>query len=154
MLVYRISHKRYVNDLAGTGAGLFGGRWNPIGLNLIYTAGSISLATLEYLVHNLHLISKNEVCLAKIQIEDKAPIEGLNLKDLPPDWSEKTYTPQSTQQIGERFIQTGKNYILKVPSAIVPDEFNLLLNPTHSWHQKTKIVEIIDPFRFDARLFQ
>ncbi len=153
MVVYRISKKRYSNDLSGTGAALYGGRWNPQGVNILYTAGSISLACLEYLVHNFHIMSSKDICLSKINIPRSKSIQEFSKNDLPSDWQEKSYEPLSTQQIGLDFIQRMDAYILKVPSVVVPDEFNYLLNPLHPDHKKTIIEEQIFPFEIDARLF-
>ena len=153
MLVYRISRSRYADDLSGTGAGLYGGRWNPVGISLLYTSGSISLSCLEYLVHNFHVMASEEICLTKIQIPDTDAIRHVDAKELPADWKEKTYLPQSTQSIGRQFFEQGKHYLLKVPSAIVPDEFNYLLNPVHPLHKQTKIKDHITPFVIDERLF-
>ncbi|MGW8122042.1 RES family NAD+ phosphorylase [Roseivirga echinicomitans] len=154
MLVYRISKRAYANDLSGTGAGLYGGRWNPKGVNLVYTAASTSLACLEYLVHNIHLMGMNELCLSELQISDDSSIEVLPLNDLPPDWQSKAYTPLSTQKIGLDFFQRAEAYLLKVPSAIVSNEFNYLLNPLHPDHKQTSVHQQITPFTIDERLFQ
>ena len=146
MFVYRISKKAHIKDLNGIGAGLYGGRWNPKGINMVYTSSSVALASLEYLVHNYHLLSTAEICLAKIKIGKTGSLKevqpkGLSMKEL-----------NATQKVGKEFYLQGENYILKVPSAVVPLEYNLLLNPLHQHHQHTKIVEIIDPFIFDQRL--
>ena len=152
MNVYRISKKAHINDLTGIGAGLYGGRWNPNGINLVYTSSSIALASLEYLVHNYHLLSTAEICLAKIKIGTPKPILELKTKELPLDWNLPMKILQATQEIGKEFYLKRNDYILKVPSAVVPLEFNLLLNPLHKHHSSTKVVEIIDPFFFDQRL--
>ena len=152
MLVYRISKREYIDDLSGTGAGLFGARWNPKGISMLYTSGSISLASLEYLVHNYHLLSRDDTVLAEIEIHSGS-IKTLKEKDLPQDWNEHSYTPLSTQQIGLQFLTDCKYYILKIPSAIGPLEFNYFINPQHEAHQKTRIKNIIDPFEMDDRLF-
>ena len=152
MIVFRISKKAHIEDLSGIGAGLYGGRWNPKGINLVYTSSSIALATLEYLVHNYHLLSTAEICLAKIKIGTPTPILELKTKELPLDWNLPLKILQATQQFGKDFYLQRKDYIMKVPSAVVPQEFNLLLNPLHGHHSRTKVVEIIDPFVFDQRL--
>lgn len=153
MLVYRISKQKYIRDLSGTGAGLYGGRWNPPGINLLYTAGSISLACLEYLVNNFHVMGSTDICLAKIKVHKPAPLLEVDVKSLPHDWNETSYTPLSTQETGADFVKNDAHYLLKVPSAIVPDEFNLLLNPLHHHHTETVIEDLIDPFVLDERLF-
>lgn len=153
MIVYRISSTQYANDLSGIGAGLYGGRWNPRGMNLLYTAGSISLACLEYLAHNFHVMQTNSLCLSKIEVSEDSSIQEITSNDLPKNWNEHSYEPFSTQQIGLDFSAQTQYYGLKVPSAIVPEEFNYLLNPLHGLHKETIIKEQITPFQMDRRLF-
>jgi RES domain-containing protein len=152
MIVFRISKKEHINDLSGIGAGLYGGRWNPKGINMVYTSSSIALASLEYLVHNYHLLSTAKICLAKIKIGNPKPIMELQTKALPLGWNLPLNILQATKQIGKDFYLNAQDYILKVPSAVVPHEFNLLMNPLHNHHADTKVVDIIDPFVFDQRL--
>lgn len=153
MRFFRISKRDYIQDLSGTGAGLYGARWNPKGMNMLYTSSSVSLASLEYLVHNYHLLSNNDVVLAEIEINPSSPIEFCNEIDLPADWNEHTYTPLATQQMGAQFLMELKSYVLRVPSAIVPMEYNFLLNPQHEAHDQTVVRKLIDPFEMDDRLF-
>ena len=153
MDVFKITRRKYSQDLSGIGAGLYGGRWNPKGTNLVYTGGSISLACMEYLVHNIHVMGSNDLCLCKINIPESVYIEEVNQKTLPNGWNEKSFMPLFTQEIGQKFCRDRVNYVLKVPSAIIPDEFNYLLNPLHPFHRKTKITVQIDPFAMDERLF-
>jgi len=153
MFVYRISKKVYCEDLSGIGAGMYGGRWNPKGVNMLYTSSSIALASLEFMVHNYHLLSTAKVCMAKIEIDDDAPILEYPISKLPKGWNSQMQSQIDTQKIGRVFFQKGEHYILKVPSAVVPGEFNLLLNPFHKSHSNTKVVDLIDPFVFDKRLF-
>ena len=131
MQVYRISTCKYINDLGGTGAALYGGRWNPVSFPLLYTSGSISLACLEYLAHNFQILKTVEVCMAVIEIPSSLSIEEVPASDLPEQWSNKLHPPLYTQYIGKRFIEKGEHPLLKVPSAIVPQEFNYLINPAH-----------------------
>lgn len=152
MLVYRISKSTYAEDLSGTGAGLYGGRWNPKGFQMVYTAGSISLATLEFLAHNFHLMPKLELTLSVISIDDKVKIESIDAQNLPPDWQNPFKNERFTKALGAEFLIAKRAYALKVPSSIVPREFNLLLNPQHVAHQKTKIIERINPFSIDERI--
>ncbi len=151
MLVYRLCSRAYARDLSGTGAGLYGGRWNPEGVRLLYTAGSISLACLEYLAHNFHVLAAQNICLVKIRIDDSS-LKELYVSELPVGWNEKTYTTAATQKLGARFVNEAQHYVLKVPSAIVPDEYNFLLNPLHTLHAQTVIEAITDPFILDSRL--
>tara|TARA_Y100001972_G_scaffold122909_1_gene169331 strand:- start:1208 stop:1681 length:474 start_codon:yes stop_codon:yes gene_type:complete len=153
MIVYRISKRIYIKDLEGTGAGLYGGRWNPPGVRLLYTAGSVSLACLEFLVNNYHLLSPPDICLAKIEIKTTA-IKELEKDQLPDQWDEKAFIPTFTQEIGADFVKANEHYVLKIPSVIVSEEHNYLLNPNHPDHQKTIIKEVADPFSMDSRLFK
>ena len=90
--------------------------------------------------------------MAKIEISTGSPVVELDQGLLPSDWNIKTKIPISTQKVGKDFVVNNEGYVLKVPSAIVPGEFNFLLNPRHENHTQTKIVNIIDPFTYDERL--
>jgi RES domain-containing protein len=152
MLVYRISKKTHIGDLSGIGAGLYGGRWNPKGIDMVYTSTSIALASLEYLVHNYHILSTAEVCLAKIEICMPTPLEEVSADELPEGWNSQLNQQYATQNIGKAFYLSTKSYLLKVPSAVVQGEYNLLLNPNHHHHAQTTVVEVIAPFVFDQRI--
>jgi RES domain-containing protein len=154
MIVYRIGKKEYINDLAGVGAGLFGGRWNPKGINLVYTAGSLSLAMLEFFVHNYHILSTSTICLARIEIRNTDRLQHYPISALPDGWNSPKGHSRLCRQIGKDFVKSGLDYLLKVPYVIVQGEYNILLNPAHSDHLHTKIIEIIDPFEFDGRLLE
>ncbi len=151
MLVYRLCRRQYTRDFSGAGAGLYGGRWNPEGVRLLYTAGSISLACLEYLAHNFHVLGGQDICLAKIRIPGSS-VKELAVSELPAGWNEKNYIPAATQKTGADFVRNARHYALKVPSVIVPDEHNFLLNPLHPLHSQTVIEAILDPFVLDSRL--
>lgn len=151
MIVYRICSTTYANDLNGTGAAMYGGRWNPPGVPLFYTAGSISLSYLEYLAHNIHILNPKSISLVKINIEDNPMVKKIDIAMLPTDWRTNAYMPVLTQKLGKDFITERRAYILKVPSAIVPDEHNYLLNPLHPDHTRTRVVDQIDTFEIDKR---
>lgn len=154
MLVYRISKKEYIHDLTGIGAALHGGRWNPKGLNLLYTAGNIALAYVEYLIHNYHLLKSIHVCMATIEVPGDIDVAEILVDELPKDWQDKDKHLSFTREIGKRFIQTGAFYMLKAPSAAVPGEFNYLINPAHTEHRHARIRELIDPLTYDQRLWK
>jgi RES domain-containing protein len=152
MLVYRIAKKEFIEDLSGTGAALYGGRWNPKGINMVYTAGNIALAYVEFLVHNYHLIKETSICMVTIALPQKLSILEVFPEELPVKWYDLRSKLAVTQEIGKRFIQQTGAYVLKVPSAVVPGEFNYLLNPMHQEHRYTKIMKIVDPLKYDSRL--
>ncbi len=147
MLVYRLSKTQYAEDLNGTGAKLFGGRWNHIDTPCIYTSASRSLAVLEYSVNvNVDFIPRAlSICVFEI---DEHQIKEIKLKKLPGDWKDIP-APFSTKDFGTRLLQKGEE-ILKIPSIVVPDEFNYILNPLAS-KKSFKLVEIRD-FVFDLRI--
>lgn len=152
MQVYRISKTTYADDLSGYGASLYGGRWNPKGFPVLYTAGSISLAILEYLAHNMHVFQSYSLSLCTIEIPDSSSIKVLSPSVLPNDWTRTLEPFTETQKIGAQFLFHKKYHLIKVPSVLAPHEYNYLINPAHPLHKGLKIVDLITPFRIDQRL--
>ncbi|MBV8253835.1 MAG: RES family NAD+ phosphorylase [Chitinophaga sp.] len=150
MDVYRISKCAYINDLSGTGARLYGGRWNSKGHSIVYTAGSRALAALEVLVHIPLKNIIQDFCIAAIHIPDNIAIRTLTEKDLPAKWQSLAPLPE-LQCIGDEWIATSKYAVLKIPSVVIADEFNYLINPEHPEAQGI-IVSETKPFVFDQRL--
>lgn len=148
MYVYRVGKCTYINDLSGTGAAIYGGRWNSKGIYMVYTACSISLCMLEALVH-INNFNIPDFCRATLEIPD-ADIATIATKDLPKDW-QQTPAPDKLRAIGNKFIKDNKYLALKVPSVIVPEECNYLLNPFHINFGKIKTIEI-QTIHFDQRL--
>lgn len=152
MRVYRIERKKYLNDtLRGIGASLSNGsRWNSYGTFLVYTAESRALAMLEVSVHlDLSEDLPTDRLFVEIDIPDDVAISELSEKDLPKDWDEKPPNKR-TQFVGDAFVRNQKTAVLKVPSSIVHEEFNFLINPLHSDAKKIKIMAA-KPFLFDKR---
>ncbi len=151
MIVFRLSKSKFANDLSGKGAEKGGGRWNSKGTALVYTGESRALCTTEIAVHtplgNLPLDYK----LISIEIPDDVHIQELASAELPADWKSIPYV-YSTQSIGDRFVADGIFPVLKVPSAVVQDEYNYLINPAHMSSDMISI-KTIEPFNFDERLF-
>ena len=137
MKVYRISRCNYIRDLSGYGAYLYGGRWNSKGMHMLYTSSTASLAMLEMLVHGIE--ARDEYCVAIIEIPEENILE-LEETELPPEWNQYP-APSALKSIGDNFIRENKYLILKVPSAIVSIESNLLINPQHKDFQKIVLLE-------------
>ena len=135
----------------GEGARLYGGRWNSKGIAMVYTAGTLSLAALELLV-NLHSwqILNNYICIP-IEFDSKL-ILRLEKKNLPDDWNIDP-APISTKKVGNHWAEKMKSVILEVPSAIIKEESNFLLNPLHPEFNKIKIGKA-KKFDFDHRLIK
>jgi RES domain-containing protein len=113
-------------DLSGLGAKLYGGRWNSEGRPMVYLTSSRSLGMLEALAHFSPTNLPTDYCMMTIDVPEN--FTELVIKSLPKNWHE--YPEQnSTKQIGNGFLQDKKYLLLRVPSAIVPDEYNYLLNP-------------------------
>jgi len=150
MLVYRISGQRFANDLSGTGARLNGGRWNSVGLSLLYSASYRSLALLEILVHTTNNYVPDDLMLITIEIPDTILIKEILHEEISDELNRKKAQAQF-QTIGDKWIKSQTSLILKVPSVIIPEEFNYLINPLHKDFHKVKIKET-KLFRFDERL--
>lgn len=148
MLLYRISKCIYIEDLSGTGARLYGGRWNSVGKPMVYTASSRALAVLEVLVHLPPALIPADFCQATFEVPDD--VQVLDMAKLPPNWQEYP-EPARLKTMGDAFLKAKKHLLLKVPSAVVEEEFNYLLNPVHPDITSVKIVDV-RPFTFDERL--
>ncbi len=151
MRVFRLSKKKYANDLSGKGAAKFGNRWNSKGVEMLYTAESRALAMAEVIVHLSIASLPDDYMMIEIEIPGNVEIETLPTRRLATGWN--TNPPKlNTQNIGDEFIRANNNCVLKVPSAVVKGDFNYLLNPNHKDIKKIKIIEITD-FPFDERIF-
>lgn len=147
MLLYRITRKDFA-DLSGTGSRLYGGRWNSEGRAAVYLAASRSLAMLEALVHLDPTNIPDNLCLMQVDVPDD--FEEFDAKLLPHNW--ESYDDQyMLKQIGNNFLLKKEKLLLKVPSAIVKQEFNFLFNPLHPKAAEAKVIST-EPFAFDVRL--
>lgn len=152
MKVFRLSRKKYSNELSGKGASLSANRWNSKGTEIIYCASSRALAMAEVAVHlNLALIP-NDYLMLEIHIPDSIKIQKIDHGDLPSGWDLFPHI-SSTQKIGDDFMRQNNYCVLSVPSAVVKGDVNYLLNP---FHKDFKGIEIINSygFSFDQRLFK
>lgn len=150
MVVFRISNCRFIDDLSGTGAAMYGGRWNSIGIHMVYTAGSGSLAMLESLVHFGGRIV-GDYCQLALELQEDNIIE-LKEDTLPGNWRESP-APDALKVFGNQFILNGKSAVLKVPSVLVPNESNYLLNPEHPEFKKIRML-VKSKIKFDDRLLK
>jgi RES domain-containing protein len=125
---------------------MYGGRWNPPGVRAIYTAASRSLAALEILVH--YAVLPRDFVITPVRIPNRVKICELPQSALMPGWNEPE--PNSLVPfIGARYLST--TAVLCVPSAIIPQESNYVLNPEH---HDFRYIEFLpsEPFHFDSRL--
>jgi RES domain-containing protein len=141
-----VKEKHAATAFSGDGARLNGGRWNSVGTSVVYTSGSIALAALESLVHlNPPVIFKYVAILIEF---DRALVE--EVAALPADWREEP-PPLATKEIGDIWIQDARSAVLRLPSVIIPNEPNYLLNPAHPDFKRIFIGRA-EPFSFDPRL--
>ena len=149
MEVYHIGSKKFATQLTGEGAKLHGGRWNSIGTACIYTAESIALCVLEYAANvSLHQLPPSLAITIYLLPENSWKEFPIN--DLPTNWQEVP-APAETQEWGSYHLQEAKHLALRVPSVIIPSEYNYILNPLHMDFKKVKIKEVL-PFTFDSRI--
>lgn len=147
MFVYRITLSVYANSLKASGRAA---RWNPNETEMIYASANRSLACLENVVHRGQLGLSQVFSVMTIQFDDNIKKEKIELKDLPEDWKEFHQMPV-TQAIGEKWISENKTAIIEIPSSIIEEEVNYLINPKHPDFKFIKLIKT-DPFIFDQRI--
>jgi RES domain-containing protein len=113
----------------GVGAKRYGGRWNPVGLAAVYAAGSRALAALEILAHLPHPTPPMVFCIFEVQIPQDAIAEVTDARVRTS--VESSEIEQRTQNFGADWLRAHASVALRVPSALVPEEPNYVLNPEH-----------------------
>jgi RES domain-containing protein len=135
--VWRITTSAFARSaFSGEGARLYGGRWNPKGVPIVYTAASQSLAMLEMLVQDQPLRARYVIIEARIP--PNLAIDRVRIDHLPSDWREIT-AREKLQAIGAEWARKRSTAVLAVPSAIVPPESNYLLNPLHPDFKRIRV---------------
>jgi len=133
----------------GNGAYRRGGRWNLPGTRIVYCAESRALAAMEILVH-----VEDMEDLARLEWRAMAvtvPWEAIERPGrFPGSWRTYPYS-RATQKFGSAWARAGRTVALRVPSAVVPGEFNFLLNPKHEMFARLRIAPA-EAFRFDSRI--
>lgn len=149
MILYRFSPKQFSSNISGEGARMHGGRWNSKGIAALYTSLNISLALLELLIHSTshEEISNNQLTVIETTENN---FDEIHISRLKHNWeTDDDYC----KFIGDEFLKAKNTLLLKVPSAIISEEANIIINPTHKNFNKIKIAAI-KPFHFDIRLFK
>ncbi len=152
MLVYRIAKTDHIADLSGTGARLYGGRWNHRGTALVYSSETRALATLEYLVHVSLPYAPADLSVATIEIPDEIVPEEVLPSSLPKNWREHPAIPRLAD-LGTEWARSRRGLLLRAPSALVEHECNVLINPLHRDARLVVVVET-EPCRLDERLLK
>lgn len=145
MRLYRIAKKAFVEDLSGYGAQLYGGRWNEKGIPALYTSNSLSLCTLEVLVHCDKSVYPKDMYFAELEFPDEL---------VPQDFFK---VPENTETsfAGTDWLKSASSVAIKVHSAILPfgysGDFNMILNPRHKDFSRVEIRTCVE-CPFDLRL--
>lgn len=151
MLVYRITHKKYSDHLFAPG---FSGRWNGAGKKVLYCAESIPLAFLESMVRRQGVGFNHDYNIIIIEIPDDMLIRTVNLTDIADGW--RSFRDYSIcQKIGNTWFDEFDSPVLKVPSAVVIQCFNYVINAQHSDYKRIKVVgvtELVPDARIDELL--
>jgi RES domain-containing protein len=149
MIIYRLAHENYAHDLSGEGAKLYGGRWNSLGMTMLYATEYISLGVLEFMVNN-RLANDQKPKLYLIELEiPYTEVKTLSNLALKKNWFDDV---EYTQFIGDHFLQDAEIWILRVPSAVIPEEHNFIINPKHKRFNQLKLKKSY-PYGIDNRLW-
>ncbi|MEE9372291.1 MAG: RES family NAD+ phosphorylase [Saprospiraceae bacterium] len=137
MNVFRISRSKYIEDLSGYGAKIYGGRWNRPGVPVLYTSQARSLAMLELIVHFTSKEAfRRQYKFACLWIDPKFIVdveEDIHSVDL------RLPNNEHLWKITDKFFIDKKELCIKVPSVLIPNEFNYLINPIHPYFQNVKL---------------
>lgn len=149
MIVYRLAKEPYARDLTGTGARLFGGRWNPKGVPCVYASMQVSLALLERFVHAQGTDDMEGLLLLRLELDERESIiYHIDDAKLSSDWmTDFDYS----QWLGQQVLGDPDVLAFSVPSAIVPSERNLIINPLSAAAANLTIKDC-RPFDIDKRL--
>jgi RES domain-containing protein len=136
----------------GEGARLHGGRWNSEGLALVYLSSSLSLAALEYLVHVDIEDAPSDLIAIEVEVPRGVREARVLVSELPSDWNQVADHADCVRR-GDLWLREGRTALLRVPSAVVPIEANVLLNPGHVDAARVRVISH-EPFAFDRRLLR
>ncbi len=154
-IAWRLVKKKHAAEaLSGEGARLGGGRWNYVGISVVYASETLSLAVLERFVHFTRRDMKIGKSLLSIPIEIPDSVTQIKvlLKDLKTGW-DSSPPPDFTRDLGTRWVHEGKSAVLRVPSAVIQNEYNFVINPKHPDFSKITTGDA-RPFSLDHRVWK
>ena len=152
MRIFRIAKTKYIHDFSGEGSRLFGGRWNEAGDPVIYFSEHLSLCMLEIMVHVDFGKVPNDYSFVEVEIPDVAVKTIRSLDFIAPQWTSGNAVSQ-LQRFGSNWLKGRESLGLRVPSAVLKMENNVLVNPLHRDFKKLKNIAI-GPMDFDPRLLR
>ena len=148
MILWRVSNYQTVDGVGGL---YVSGRWHTKGHPVVYCTLNPATALLETLVH-IEIDSEDRpehFQILRIEGPDSLSIERIEVDSLSPNWREDATT---TQAIGDRWLSERRSLLLQVPSALVPETWNVLVNPQHAEAGLLQVTAMYE-HAFDARLF-
>jgi len=131
---------------------LHGGRWNRKDIPVVYASENRSLATLEFWVHVPLSILPSNLSIACLDISDDIVVEQISIADLPKNWRDYPAPPELAD-LGSEWAMAMRSLLLRVPSVVVPDEFNALINPKHPDMNRV-VISSVESYMFDRRLLR
>lgn len=147
MLIYRIAKSEYIRDLSGFGAAQVNNRWNSKGVFMLYASSARSLALLEILVHvPVNLLKGLDMSIVSLRVD---PNQIIAHKPLSSNW---IMSRSESMNLGDEWISSRVSVGMRVPSVVIPEEYNVILNPKHSLFQKSVEIVDISNFKADKRL--
>ena len=149
--VWRIARRPHALDRLGVGAREAGGRWNFPGTSVIYAGGTIAIAALEKFVHLAGVVPPDLV-LVRLTLPEGHTAEIAGLADLPEGWDRVPPAPAS-MDFGTRWAREGRSLVLYVPSALVREERNAVLNPEHPAFAGVAM-HVEREFQYDPRMYR
>lgn len=151
MHVWRICRRRFARrPLSGAGGLHFSARWHSAPRLIVYASQSLALASLEMLVHLDLDLPPDDLLALQIAVPAKAGVAELPPTQLPQSWR-RYPAPKALQHLGNTWIDECETAVLRVPSALIPAEFNYLINPQHPDARHIRVVAR-SRFAFDPRL--
>ena len=148
-LVWRLTQPQFADELDGEGSRLFAGRWNSQGRSALYAASRLSLAVLEVYVNIPQELRDNLPLLRAVQVAIPSDADTTQVSpEQLARFMAQSDPMAASRRVGDDWLDRGETLVLEVPSVLVPEETNLVLNPAHPRMREIKIVSA-RTFHFD-----
>ena len=148
--VWRLTRPNYAPGLDGEGARLAGGRWNSPGRAVVYCSATLALAVLESFVHLPPELRSTTRLPGMTAVKLQLP-ESTQITDIGEEPEARLFDAAACRALGDQWLVAGATLVLSVPSAVVPEERNFLINPLHPQAARIRVLAQ-DRFRFDPRM--
>ena len=146
VISYRIVKRKYLDSaFDGEGARIYGGRWNSKGMQIVYTSNSLALCSLEIFIHLPSYRLLTEYIYMTISFDSEL-VTKVSLMD---GWDERPVS-KIAQTIGDQWVEESQSAVLRVPSVLMPDGHNYLININHPDFNNIRIGKPL-PLQFDTR---